>query len=358
MLLKVIRTNLAFSFFELAIKLCRGSPRDPCVWPPFRKKMKSVRCTPVHQSGGRGKVPSFIGITIGTEAFWKRGQEPPFCFNGGKPKCCRRSSILHLQKGLCSARFFIVLRRSCVVKPCSTVSNAFIECDWMSITACQSLELLGMHDGCKMKPARGILHLSLIIVATCATVKPKTNILTGFGPPWNENTCDKNVVELGKNSASEKASMASCMISLFDSNAHFAVRDCIRASVSPPLGRNWILPLDTFSFDLTKPFQRTSVQIVTNQPNCSAMPRAKATNGCTSPLVPLVIMNICFGYGCSFGDGIFGQLPGKDCSSISSSISQGILLFPQTGSQCLSHSISFNDNFSIASTKSIMHSPI
>ena len=65
----------------------------------------------------------------------------------------------------------------------------------------------------------------------------------------------------------------------------------MRTSVSPPEQRYCTAPLVMSPhFCTTNSRKLASVQIVTNQPNSLHSPRARATNGWTSPRVPRVIM--------------------------------------------------------------------
>mmetsp|Transcript_57915 Transcript_57915/g.164569 ORF Transcript_57915/g.164569 Transcript_57915/m.164569 type:complete len:383 (-) Transcript_57915:214-1362(-) len=121
---------------------------------------------------------------------------------------------------------------------------------------------------------------------------------TGFSL-WNSSRWCAKTVALEKNSASERERAAIWMSSVFVPRRTLAPRPRMRASVSPPLGRKRILPRDTAEFFFTKPRCGSSVQIVTIQPSCSAMPLARATKGCTSPRVPRVIMKTWQGYSCA-----------------------------------------------------------
>mmetsp|Transcript_106860 Transcript_106860/g.297531 ORF Transcript_106860/g.297531 Transcript_106860/m.297531 type:complete len:316 (-) Transcript_106860:930-1877(-) len=286
MLLKVIRPSFAPAARAAATKPAKGSAKAPGAAAPPRKKMKSVRSMLSHQSEGRGKVPSRMGITRGTFIRLSVSQVSVT----SKPKLFRRWSRLYLAKPLSSTKPF--------TKRSAEWDVNFLPpepASWFLRTGCTALHsssLLGMMLGWRIKPMRALSQSSLTSAATRATVRPKTRRSTGRGPSSSiSKTCARNTVALPKNSASEHAMTTICMRSDLDSSTSLPIQESIRASVSPPLGRKRILPRDTLALAFTKLFHRSSVQMVTNQPRSSAMPRARATKGCTSPLVPRVIMN-------------------------------------------------------------------
>mmetsp|Transcript_78622 Transcript_78622/g.243944 ORF Transcript_78622/g.243944 Transcript_78622/m.243944 type:complete len:288 (+) Transcript_78622:980-1843(+) len=284
MLLKVIKPS-----FPPRARACRqnpasGSARRPAAAPP-RRKMKSVRCMASHQSEGRGKVPSRMGMTKGTFIRLSVSQVSAT----GRPKLFRRWSRLKRTRRLSSTRPFTkrnaewdlnLLLELVLLLPLPT-----------GCTALHSSSLLGMIVGCRMKPMSALPQSSLTSPATRATVRPKTRRSTGRGPSSSiSRTWERKTVALPKNSASEQARTTICIRSDRDSRTRLPIQLSMRASVSPPLGRNWILPRVTLALAFTKDFHLNSVQMVTNHPRSSAMPRASATKGCTSPLVPRVIM--------------------------------------------------------------------
>mmetsp|Transcript_600 Transcript_600/g.1405 ORF Transcript_600/g.1405 Transcript_600/m.1405 type:complete len:217 (-) Transcript_600:1217-1867(-) len=146
-------------------------------------------------------------------------------------------------------------------------------------TAVQSASELGMQLGCRMNPAMGFWQYSLMIAAMPATVRPNTTRSTGLGSSSIACTCSMKTGALQKNSASELAMITSCISSVLVFSACWAIQVFMRASVSPPQHRNRIIPRLTSALDSTKSFHLSSVQMVTSQPSCSAMPRASATKG-------------------------------------------------------------------------------
>mmetsp|Transcript_6432 Transcript_6432/g.15245 ORF Transcript_6432/g.15245 Transcript_6432/m.15245 type:complete len:273 (+) Transcript_6432:1114-1932(+) len=272
MLLKVMSPRRAPAARAAATKLARGSVREPCPEHP-RRKMKSVSCTPLHQSDGRGKVLSRMGITRGTFRCLRVSQVSLT----SSPKLLRRCERVYLANPLSSTKPFMQRKVWCDVNhpPLALAFALRTGC-----TAVHSSSLLGMMVGWRMNPANALSHSSLMRAATRAVVRPKTKRSTGRGPVSSiSSTWDKKTVALPKNSASEAASTTICKRSDLDSSTFLPIHESMRASVSPPLGRNRILPWDTFALALTKVFHRSSVQMVTNQPYSSAIPRARATKG-------------------------------------------------------------------------------
>mmetsp|Transcript_89858 Transcript_89858/g.254630 ORF Transcript_89858/g.254630 Transcript_89858/m.254630 type:complete len:303 (+) Transcript_89858:1027-1935(+) len=182
----------------------------------------------------------------------------------------------------------------------------------MACIAVQASSELGMQLGWRKKPAMGLPQYSLATAAMPVRVRPNTRMSTGRGPFSSSLRWYTMTGALGKNSASEFESIIICMNSVFWFMAQDATVVCTFLSVLPPVGRKRIFPWDTSAFFLTKPFQTYSVQMVTSHPLVSAIPRASATKGCTSPLVPRVIMKTCLGYSASSSAGApAGQASGS-----------------------------------------------
>mmetsp|Transcript_11572 Transcript_11572/g.21886 ORF Transcript_11572/g.21886 Transcript_11572/m.21886 type:complete len:217 (+) Transcript_11572:1172-1822(+) len=166
------------------------------------------------------------------------------------------------------------------------------------------------------------------------------------------------------------------MNSVFCFTAHCSTAPLMRFSVSPPLGLKMILPRDTAELSCTNFLHVYSVQIVTNHPSLSAMPRARATKGCTSPLVPRVIMKMWRGYSfcsrCCEGDlpssSVAGgrasrQLWGRNCGEIDTDSSHGQygLLESRTAlpirSQIRCFSLTSSPCWRIRSVRRMLHLP-
>mmetsp|Transcript_63934 Transcript_63934/g.169213 ORF Transcript_63934/g.169213 Transcript_63934/m.169213 type:complete len:205 (+) Transcript_63934:738-1352(+) len=203
-----------------------------------------------------------MGITIGDSSSFNVAH----VLTGGNFNTLRMVVRFHSWKGFDSNIFLSVPSAACEVMACSIWSITGTNwCVSMDTTADQSLLLLGIHDGCKMKPQIGFLQYSPTVSAMPATVNPYTIKSTGWYCPCSSKviTWSRKTVVLSKKKASDAAIIEICTISDVCCVAHLARWVPIYFSVSPPDGLNIIFPFVVLLLLRTKLFQRSSVQMVT-----------------------------------------------------------------------------------------------
>ena len=146
----------------------------------------------------------------------------------------------------------------------------------------------GMHVGWSEKPAKGIWNFSESISPTPVRVKPLTSRSIGcpLSLPARWIWCAMTGAE-AKKFASLAASISVCIALVREFIACVSSQPLVCNAVSPPDPTKCTTPgAASAHLPTTKPFHASSVQMVTRQPSCVAIPRASATKGCTSPRVP------------------------------------------------------------------------
>mmetsp|Transcript_2051 Transcript_2051/g.5313 ORF Transcript_2051/g.5313 Transcript_2051/m.5313 type:complete len:319 (-) Transcript_2051:292-1248(-) len=249
--------------------------------------MKSVIIMPSSRIES-ASCPSTVGL-IGTicgircsvsSRYWRNSLRMPQG-HGLKPRDVRRRFRFAPPSGISSI--------TCI----STALNCELSRIWCRGPTSSSLTVTGSGRcsiscaGCRKKPTMGISSASEMIIATCVTVKPNT-----MKSGRSSSAHQKKHPSLPKKFCSVFEKMSAWIASERwpIRSAAVAIGDCVCNIVFPPLGRKCRLPSGRSCLDsLIRFFQESSVTIVTSQLKGSwARPRARATNGCTSPRVPLV----------------------------------------------------------------------